>query len=92
MLNYIIANAEWIATFVGLEIIFSAIYLVWAKLDREEAIFNLRKQVVFSALGNTILVVAIICTGAPAWFTISIIVLSVISLASPLLLKWKYGL
>ena len=50
MLNYIIANAEWIATFVGLEIIFSAIYLVWAKLDREEAIFNLRKQVVFSAL------------------------------------------
>lgn len=91
MLNYIIENSAWIATFIVIEIACwcHSYYVFKCKPD---LLLNFKRQIITIAVESTILLSAVIYTGAPAWVVVSLVVLAVIGLTGPLMFKLKYGL
>lgn len=90
MMDFINNNYVWVLTFIGLEIVFFTISLILVKMKKLEPDFI--GGPIINAVESAILIGAIAYVDAPMWFVITLVVLCIISLSSPLLLKWKYGL
>lgn len=74
-MEYITNIYVWMLTFVILEIVFYAVYFIWAKIDHK-FIYKTKLHVIINAVESAILIVAVLCAGAPTWFAICILALS----------------
>lgn len=87
MLNYITENYVWLSTFIGLEISFFVINYLLLTMKNQTFL-----NPIVTIVETTIMIAAIIYTGAPMWLVLTIVSLTAVSICTMFALKLKYSL